>query len=62
MADSTIQATPAMQIPQTAPMNVATMDIVVLLVQLIKSMREMGCEPYIREQDPEIVGEYGWNK
>jgi hypothetical protein len=31
-------------------------------VQLIKSMREMGCEPYIREQDPEIVGEYGWNK
>jgi hypothetical protein len=59
MADSTIQATPAMQIPQTAPMNVATMDIVVLLVRLIKSMREMGCEPYIREQDPEIVGEYG---
>jgi len=58
MADSTIQATPAMQIPQTAPMNVATMDIVVLLVQLIKSMREMCCKPYIREQDPEIVGEY----
>jgi hypothetical protein len=31
-------------------------------VRLIKSMREMGCKPYIEEQDPEIVGEYGWNK
>jgi len=32
-----------------------TMDSMVLLVRLVKSMREMGCEPYMGEQDAEIA-------
>jgi len=37
------QATPATQIPQVAVVNVVTTDNMVLLAQLVKSMREMGC-------------------
>jgi hypothetical protein len=55
MAGSMTQTTPATQISQTAPMNGATTDNMVLLVRLVKSMREMGCEPYMGEQDAEIV-------
>jgi hypothetical protein len=31
------------------------MNNVVLLVRLVKSMRKMGCEPYMGEQDAEIA-------
>jgi hypothetical protein len=55
MAGSMTQTTPATQIPQTAPVNGATTDNMVLLVRLVKSMREMGCEPYMGEHDAEIV-------
>jgi len=30
----------------------------VLLVRLVKSMREMGCEPYMGEQDAKIAGRW----
>jgi hypothetical protein len=30
----------------------------VLLVRLVKSMREMGCQPYIGEQDAERAGRW----
>ena len=33
----------------------ATTDNTVLLVRLVKSMREMGCEPYMGEYDAEIA-------
>ena len=36
-------------------MNGTTMDSVVLLVQLVKSMREMGCKPYMGEHVAEIA-------
>jgi len=55
MAGSATQTTPAMQIPQAAPATGTTTDNVVLLVQLVKSMREMGCEPYMGEQDAEMA-------
>ncbi|XP_073267141.1 uncharacterized protein [Populus alba] len=34
------------------------MDNVVPLVRLVKSMREMGCEPYMGEQDAKIAGRW----
>jgi len=49
------QTTPTTQIPQAAPMTSTTMNNVVLLVRLVKSMRKMGCEPYMGEQDAEIA-------
>ena len=55
MASSTTQTTPAMQIAQAAPVNGTTMNVVVLLVRLVKSIREIGCEPYMGEQDAEIA-------
>ncbi|XP_011011280.1 PREDICTED: uncharacterized protein LOC105115907 [Populus euphratica] len=55
MAGLATQTTPTMQIPQATPMTSTTIDNVLLLVQLVKSMREMGYEPYIREQDTEIT-------
>jgi len=33
----------------------ATTDNTVLLVRLVKSMREMGCEPYMGEYDAKIA-------
>ena len=53
MAGSVTQTTPTTQIPQAAPMTSMTTDNVVPLVRLVKSMREMGCEPYMGEQDAE---------
>jgi len=50
------QATPVTQILQVAPVNVATTNNVVLLVWLVKSMREMSYEPYMGGQDVEICG------
>jgi hypothetical protein len=58
MAGSATQKTPTTQMPQAAPMTSTTTDNVVLLVRLVKSMREMGCEPYMREQDAEIAGRW----
>jgi hypothetical protein len=55
MAGLVTQTTPATQIPQVALVNGTTMDSVMLLVRLVKSMREMGCEPYMGEQDAEIA-------
>jgi hypothetical protein len=56
MAGSATQTTPTTQIPQAAPMTSMTTDNVVPLVRLVKSMREMGCELYMGEQDAEIAG------
>jgi len=58
MVGSATQTTPTIQMPQTAPMTSTTMDNVVLLVRLVKSMREMGCEPYMGEQDVEVAGRW----
>jgi hypothetical protein len=58
MAGSATQTTPTMQIPQAAPMTSMTTDNMVPLVRLVKSMREMGCEPYMGEQDAEIAGRW----
>ncbi|XP_052302021.1 uncharacterized protein LOC112323659 [Populus trichocarpa] len=58
MTGSATQTTPTTQIPQAAPMTSMTTDNVVPLVRLVKSMREMGCEPYMREQDAEITGRW----
>jgi hypothetical protein len=55
MAGSATRTTPTTQIPQAAPMTSMTTDNVVPLVRLVKSMREMGCEPYMGEQDAKIA-------
>jgi hypothetical protein len=55
MVGSTTQTTPTTQIPQAAPVIGTTTDNV---VRLVKSMREMGCEPYMGEQDAEIAGRW----
>jgi hypothetical protein len=55
MTSSTTQIVPATPIPQVAPRSVVTMSSVVLLVRLVKGMREKGCEPYLGEQDVEIA-------
>jgi len=39
-------------------MTSMTTDNMVLLVRLVKSMREMGCESYMGGQDAEIVGRW----
>ena len=58
MASSPTQTTPTTQIPHAAPMTSMTTDNVVPLVRLVKSMREMGYEPYMGEQDVEIAGRW----
>jgi hypothetical protein len=58
MAGSATQSTPTTQIPQAAHMTNMATDNVVPLVRLVKSMREMGCEPYMGEQDAEIDGRW----
>ncbi|KAB5534157.1 hypothetical protein DKX38_017243 [Salix brachista] len=47
MEGSATRTTPTTQMPQVTPMTNMTMDNVVPLVRLVKSLREMGCEPYI---------------
>jgi hypothetical protein len=44
-------------IPTISKATAATNDVV-HLVCLVKSMREMGCEPYSSEQDAEVVGRW----
>jgi len=58
MVGSVTQTTPTTQIPQVALMTSMTTDNVVPLVRLVKSMREMGCELYMGEQDAEIAGRW----
>jgi len=58
MVGSATQTTPTTHIPQAAPVTSTTTDNVVPLVRLVKSMREMGCEPYMGEQDAEIAGRW----
>jgi hypothetical protein len=53
---STTQAPPTTQIPWTTLGIVATPNNMVLLVRLVKSMGEMGCELYMGEHYDEIVG------
>jgi hypothetical protein len=55
MVGSATQTTFAMQILQAAPVIGMTTNNVVLLV---KSMREMDCEPYIGEQYAEMAGRW----
>lgn len=40
------------------PKSFATTENVVLLMWLVKNMKEMSCEPYIGEQDVEIAGRW----
>lgn len=56
MASTTTHATPT--VPTTlANLEISTItDNVALLVQLVKSMREIGYKPYMGEQDAKIVG------
>jgi hypothetical protein len=58
MAGFTAQRTPITQVTRSTLGIVATTDNVVLLVRLVKSMREMGCQPYIGEQDAERAGRW----
>jgi hypothetical protein len=58
LASSTTQTIPATQVPQATPGIIVTTDSMVLLVRLVKSMRELGCKPYIKEQDAKIVGRW----
>ena len=56
MDDTITQTTPLTQVSWSTPGIVATMDDMVLLVWLVKSMQEMGCQPYLGEQDAKIAG------
>jgi len=55
MVNSTTQAVPTTSAPQATLGVFATTSNVVQLVRPVKSMREMGCELYIGEQDAEIA-------
>ena len=44
-------------IPTISEAAIATNDVV-QLVRLVKSMREMGCEPYLGEQNAEVAGRW----
>ena len=48
---------PAPIIPTVSEAATATNDVV-QLVRLVKSMREMGCEPYSGEQNAEVAGRW----
>jgi len=48
---------PAPIIPTISEAATTTNDVV-HLVRLVKSMREMGCEPYLGEQDAEVAGRW----
>jgi hypothetical protein len=51
----TIPVAPAVQ---TAPAATKKADNVVTLVRIVKSMRELGCEPFLGEPDAEIAGRW----
>jgi hypothetical protein len=48
---------PAPIIPTVSEAVTAKNDVV-QLVRLVKSMREMGCEPYLGEQNAEVAGRW----
>jgi len=48
----------ALTIPIALAVQAAKADNVVTLVQIVKSMRELGCEPFLGEPDPEIAGRW----
>jgi len=52
--------TPVVSVPLTALVVPTTIDSdnVIALVRNIKSMRELGCEPFLGEQDAEIAGRW----
>ena len=52
--------TPAISVPLTAPAVPTAIDSdnVIALVRNIKSMGELGCEPFLGEQDAEIAGRW----
>lgn len=58
MAGATTRTISTTQIPQVAPIPSTTTDKVVPLVRLVKSMREMTCEPFLGEHDAEIAGRW----
>ena len=43
---------------QATPMATIKADSVVTLVRIVKSMRELGCEPFLGEPDAEIAGRW----
>jgi len=43
---------------QAAPVPTTKADNVVTLVWIVKSMRELGCEPFLGEPDAEIAGRW----
>jgi hypothetical protein len=49
---------PIAPVVQAAPTATTKADNVVTLVRIIKSMRELGCEPFLGEPDTEIVGRW----
>lgn len=49
MATSMTQIVPATQVPQATTGIIPTTNSVVSLIRLVKSMREMDCEPYLGE-------------
>lgn len=54
IANTTTQAVPTTPAPQ-ATLGVFATTSNVVVVRLVKSMREMGCELYMGEQDAEIA-------
>lgn len=52
---STAPVAPAVQ---TIPVATAPVDSVVTLVRTVKSVRELGCEPFLDEPDVEIAGRW----
>lgn len=40
------------------PVIIASTDNIIALVRIVKSMREMGYEPFLSDQDIEIVGKW----
>ena len=58
MASNIAHETPIVLTIPAAPEITLTTNNVVLLVWLVKSKREIGCEPYIGKQDIEIVGRW----
>jgi len=55
MGSTTAHAVPIAPTPLATPRVSATTDNMVLLVRLVKSMREMDCKPYMGEQGAEIA-------
>jgi len=57
-AATPMPAPPSAHIIPTISEAATTTNDVVQLVRLVKSMREMGCEPYSGEQNAEVAGRW----